>query len=56
VGSRAQVANLIVRLVRSGIRHIILDAPPSEREVAEIDLAARDAARQLQTHLHATVA
>ena len=44
IGSREQVARLIASFVQSGIRHIILDAPPSEQEVAEIDAAATPAA------------
>lgn len=39
VGSHAQVAALVARLARGGIRHIILDIPRAEREFAEIDQA-----------------
>jgi alkanesulfonate monooxygenase len=47
VGSRHQVASLIARLVKSGMRHFILDVPHEEREYVEFAKAARDAEKQL---------
>jgi alkanesulfonate monooxygenase len=47
IGSRSQVAGLVSRLVRNGIRHIILDIPRAEQEFAEIDAAFAEAAQLL---------
>lgn len=50
VGSRGQVADLIVRLVRGGIRHFILDVPHAEREFTEFAAACQMAAKTLDSH------
>ena len=36
VGARETAAELIVGIVRNGIRHVILDIPRAERDFAEI--------------------
>jgi alkanesulfonate monooxygenase SsuD/methylene tetrahydromethanopterin reductase-like flavin-dependent oxidoreductase (luciferase family) len=55
VGSREQVADLIVRLVRGGIRHFILDVPHHEREFAEFAAACQTAAKTLDSRAKAKV-
>lgn len=44
VGLHAQVGDLLARLVKGGIRHVILDVRHEEREFAEVAVACRVAA------------
>ena len=47
VGSHAQVSQLIARLVRRGVRQIILDIPCLQEEFENVDAALKGAERLL---------
>ncbi len=49
IGSHAQVGELIARLVRKGIRNIILDIPAAEEEFAAVDGACQEAGQILNS-------
>ena len=43
IGSHAQVSEVIAKLVQRGVRHFILDIPPSETEFENVDSAFKGA-------------